>query len=157
MLAPVAQTNIPSVIVFKGDELSYAEGSSTIERINRAVGWSDEDREILPILAQQPANCYFAKNDSQITGYAIVRTEGSERHLHVSWIATDTPIRGVGTELMRTIVAENRRLEHKILTLSHHKDDPIQTKFYKKFATLEGLTYEAIDADPTFYYIVYRM
>lgn len=151
----VEEYNTDRIRIQKGKKISLEDSKDAVTRINGAIGWSSDNKEIFKILETKPKFCYFAKLNNDIVGYAIVREDGEDRHLHVSWIATDVLSKGVGTLLMHKIILKNKKLGNRILTL-HHKDNSKLKYFYEKIAKLEAVGY-LCNEDSTGYRITYEM
>jgi len=141
----------------KADKFEYDLLKAAIVRINDIVGWSHDNEKIFAVLDSQPECCYFVQLDNAIVGYAIVREEGEEKHLHVSWIATDEKGKGIGTLLMRKIIQKNKKLGHHLLTLYHRVGNSQLKRFYEKIALIEGMEYHCEQINPLRYLITYIM
>lgn len=151
----VEEYNVDIVRIQKGKKINLEDSKAAVTRINGAVGWSIDNEEIFKILETKPKFCYFAKLNHDIVGYAILREDGEDRHLHVSWIATDVLSKGIGSRLMHKIIHKNKKLGNRILTL-HHKNNSQLKYFYEKIARLEAVKY-LCNEDSTGYRITYEM
>lgn len=154
---PVEQVQQCQIEIARGHKFFAEDAAGAIARINQAVDWQEDNDEIFSILASRPKFCYFAQVANQIVGYAIIREDGEDRHLHVSWIATDMNNCGIGTLLMHKIIQKNKKLGHKILTLHHRKANTKAKRFYEKIAELEAVQYICEEINPEEYRITYRM
>lgn len=152
----VEECYISEVHVRKGDKFNLEEIKAAIVRINCSVEWTHNNEEIFAIIESKPKFCYFAKLDTDIVGYAILREDGEDCHLHVSWIATDVLNRGIGTLLMHKIIHQNKKLGNRILTL-HHKNNSQLKHFYEKIAKLEAVGYLCEETSKGGYRITYEM
>lgn len=151
----VEERFIDEIRVQKGDKFDKENSKSAIERINNAVGWTQDNEKIFTILETKPTFCYFAKSENGIVGYAVIREDGEDRHLHVSWIATDVLNKGIGTLLMHKIIKKNIKLGNRFLSL-HHKNTDKLKYFYEKIATLESLKYSLEESNDG-YRVTYEM
>lgn len=133
------QTRFP---IFTLDEVDQTEAKKAVERINALFKWSHDNEEIFSIFEKRPKYCLFAKNENDLVGYAILRDDGEDKHLHVSWIATDKNGVGIGSELMHRIIEINRALGKKQLTLHHRNDNEKVKRFYQNVAEKESVVYQ---------------
>jgi|GEM_PF-4659749 len=113
-----------------------------IEKVNARLEWSHDNQKIFTTFQESPNLCYFAIQDTNIVGYMILRKEGQEQHLHVSYIAADIQGLGIGTILMHKAFCKNRKLGKSILTLHHKPENASARKFYEKIAEIEQVRYQ---------------
>lgn len=144
------------ISVKKGNKIAIERAKEAVSRINKTVNWGDDNEEILFILEAYPRFCYFATLKEEIVGYAIVREDGEDRHLHVSWIATDTINRGIGTMIMHKIFNKSKSLGNRILTLHHRKGNIPLKRFYEKIAELEAVKYLCQEVNEREYRVTYE-
>lgn len=144
-------------LIIKGNHFDFETSKQAITRINEYVQWQQDTQEIIDILKDKPKYCYFAIEDGHILGYAILRKDGPDEHLHVSWIATDVQKKGVGTKLMHAVIEKNKKLGKKILSLHHNKDNHKIASFYNKIAELESMKITRKEISEKEYYLTYLM
>lgn len=150
-------SNAENFSITKGHKVDLERAKAAIARINQIVNWTHDTKQIFNILESNPKFCLFAQEKDLIVGYAILREAGEEKHLHVSWIATDTVGRGIGSKLMHQIVAINKKLGHQFLTLTHRKENLFALRFYERIAIKESIKYMREDEDAIRYKITYEM
>lgn len=150
--------DIGNVHIYKGNKVNSLTAQAAIKRINTFVDWNLENSKILDILHTKPKHCYFAMQNGEVQGYAIVREQGNDQNdLHVSWIATDILGKGIGSQLMFKIIEKSKKLGNRTLTLNHLKNDKL-TQFYKKIADSVGARYiQENDKNPLHFHITYVM
>ncbi len=143
--------------VFRGDEVDQKLLEAAVRRINAHVHWIEDTPEILHILKTTPRYCYCLKEGEKTLGYAIVREDESDKHLHVSWIATDSAGGGVGTRLMLKMIEENRALGHHVLTLNFRTCNQQLKHFYEKIARVAELKWMCEEVDEIYTRVTYQM
>jgi ribosomal protein S18 acetylase RimI-like enzyme len=145
----VEQNYVYEISISKGNKCEQDQAKGAIERINGVINWSEDNEEIYHVLVNQPKFCYFAKFESDIVGYVILREDGEDelKHLHVSWIATDLLNRGIGSLLMQKVINKNRKLGYKVLTLHFRKNNTKLRRFYEKIAELEAVKFLCEERD----------
>lgn len=144
--------------IHKGDKFASEDVKNAVIRINQAINWSEENEEIFQFFDHAPRLCYFAQLRDDIAGYVILREAGEDRHLHISWIATDVLNRGIGTLLMHKVMQKSRKIGKKIVTLYFRADNEKLKKFYEKIALIEGAAFSCEDdANKKYKLVTYRL
>lgn len=125
----------PTIRPFKRKDLS---GVVSIERRSFTNPWSPNMFEALYQI--NPEGFYVAAIDEDIVGYAIVLTEQSLRHwsrkrtAHLMNLAVHPSHRnrGIGKELIRTIIADAKKAEVKEIYLEVRASNTTAITFYKR-------------------------
>lgn len=137
--------NVYSVQKWIGDlsEIRIDEIVSAILRINQAVGWTHDNDEIFNKIATEPDMCYIAILNDIIVGYCILRLDGEDSHIHISYLATDHQRSGVGTSIISEVINKSQERGDSQITL-HHRDDQGLISFYDGIGERFNLNYTRI-------------
>lgn len=152
---PAAQ-RLGQLKIYNGNEIDHEIAQIAISAINHPLGWSHDNDEIFESLKTRPHHCFFPVINNKIQGYAVVREEGAERHLHISYIAVDSKGGGIGTKLMQHIMEENKRLGKTKLSLHFRKDNESLKRFYTRLTANTNMSYQIVDKQGKDYFFVYE-
>lgn len=153
----VEQCDVEEINIMKSGKFNFEKGWNAIQRINQIVHWEHDNGEIYSIIKYTPEFCYYAEINNHIVGYAIIREDGADKHLHISWLATDVINRGIGTLLMQKIIRKNKKLGKNSLTLFHKTENSRLKRFYERIAELESVKYLCEKVSDEEYRVTYEM